>query len=202
MEEARPFFSFQASSDNPGGHQDFNDEDGADWGRDHEEAEFSEVAADSGFASGLGSWSECDPPLSEEGFRPESSAAQGQPSAALNNPEDSSETDSSGEDTAEDEDRKYEVLSSAPEIEKLAPQVEFGVDLDVYQNPRTLSLHGRAKGSTGPLICGRSVSGMKLFVGRVHSKTWRCKQCMAGRPIRDSGAAANFINSRLGSRQR
>ena len=141
-------------------------------------------------------------PLSEEGLRPESIATQGQPSAASNNPEDSSESDSSGEDTAEDEDRKYEVLSSAPEIEKLAPQVEFGVDLDVYQNPRTLSLHGRAKGSTGPLICGRSVSGMKLFVGRVHSKTWRCKQCMAGRPIRDSGAAANFINSRLGSRQR
>ena len=202
LEEARPFFNFQASSDNPEGHQVFNDEDGADWGRDHEEAEFSEVAADSGFASGLGSWSECDPPLSEEGFRPESSGAQGQSSAALNNPEDSSESDSSGEDTADDEDRKYEVLSSAPEIEKLAPQVEFGVDLDVYQNPRTLSLHGRAKGSTGPLICGRSVSGMKLFVGRVHSKTWRCKQCMAGRPIRDSGAAANFINSRLGSRQR
>lgn len=202
LEEARPFFSCQASSENPGGHQDFNDESGADWGRDHEEAEFSEVAVDSGFASGLGSWSECDPPLNEEGFRPESSAAQGQQSAALDDPEDSSESDSSGEDTAEDEDRKYEVLSSAPEIEKLAPQVEFGVDLDVYQNPRTLSLHGRAKGSTGPLICGRSVSGMKLFVGRVHSKTWRCKQCMAGRPIRDAGAAANFINSRLGSRQR
>ena len=202
LEEARPFFSRQASSENPGGHQDFNDESGADWGRDHEEAEFSEVAVDSGFASGLGSWSECDPPLSEEGFRPESSAAQGQQSAASDDPEDSSESDSSGEDTAEDEDRKYEVLSSAPEIEKLAPQVEFGVDLDVYQNPRTLSLHGRAKGSTGPLICGRSVSGMKLFVGRVHSKTWRCKQCMAGRPIRDAGAAANFINSRLGSRQR
>ncbi|CAE7488628.1 unnamed protein product [Symbiodinium microadriaticum] len=138
----------KASSENPGGHQDFNDESGADWGRDHEEAEFSEVAVDSGFASGLGSWSECDPPLSEEGFRPESSAAQGQQSAALDDPEDSSESDSSGEDTAEDEDRKYEVLSSAPEIEKLAPQVEFGVDLDVYQNPRTLSLHGRAKGST------------------------------------------------------
>ncbi|CAE7941989.1 unnamed protein product [Symbiodinium sp. KB8] len=119
LEEARPFFNFQASSDNPEGHQVFNDEDGADWGRDHEEAEFSEVAADSGFASGLGSWSECDPPLSEEGFRPESSGAQGQSSAALNNPEDSSESDSSGEDTADDEDRKYEVLSSAPEIEKL-----------------------------------------------------------------------------------
>ncbi|CAE7703781.1 unnamed protein product [Symbiodinium microadriaticum] len=202
LEEARPFTSFQASSDDPGGHRRSNDDVGADWGRDQEEAEFSEVAADSGFASGLGSWSECDQPLSEEGFRAELSAAPGQPSAALNDPEDSSESDSSGEDTADDEDRKYEVLSSAPEIEKLAPQVEFGVDLDVYQNPRTLSLHGRAKGSSGPLICGRSVSGMKLFVGRVHSKTWRCKQCMAGRPIRDSGAAANFINSRLGSRQR
>ncbi|OLQ04855.1 hypothetical protein AK812_SmicGene12108 [Symbiodinium microadriaticum] len=202
LEEDRPLNSIQASSDDPGGHQRSNDEVGADWGRDQEEAEFSEVAAESEFASGLGSWSECDQPLSEEGFRAELSAAPGQPSATLNDPEDSSESDSSGEDAADDEDRKYEVLSSAPEIEKLAPQVEFGVDLEVYQNPRTLSLHGRAKGSSGPLICGRSVSGMKLFVGRVHSKTWRCKQCMAGRPIRDSGAAANFINSRLGSRQR
>ncbi|CAE7853627.1 unnamed protein product [Symbiodinium necroappetens] len=202
LEEALPSFSFQASSGVPGGHQGSTDESGADWGRDQEEVECSEMAADSCLASGLGSWSECDPPLSDEGFRHELGSAQGQPSEALNDPEDSSESDSSGEDTADDEDRKYEVLSSAPEIEKLAPQVEFGVDLDVYQNPRTLSLHGRAKGSSGPLICGRSVSGMKLFVGRVHSKTWRCKQCMAGRPIRDSGAAANFINSRLGSRQR
>ncbi|CAE7839678.1 unnamed protein product, partial [Symbiodinium necroappetens] len=109
----------KASSGDLGGHQRANDEIGPDWGQDQEEAEFSEVAADSGFASGLGSWSECDQPLSEEGFRPELGAAPGQPSAALNDPEDSSESDSSGEDTADDEDRKYEVLSSAPEIEKL-----------------------------------------------------------------------------------
>ena len=98
------------------GHQRANDKIGPDWSQDQEEAEFSEMAADSDFASGLGSWSECDQLLSEKGFRPELGAVPGQPSTALNDPEDSSESD-----TADDEDRKYEVLSSAPRDREVGP---------------------------------------------------------------------------------
>ncbi|CAE7403302.1 unnamed protein product [Symbiodinium microadriaticum] len=46
------------------------------------------------------------------------------------------------------------------------PEVNMGPDLDIFQNPKTKSLHARAKGSTGKLICGRSLDSMKTFQGK------------------------------------
>ncbi|CAE7553006.1 ubiad1, partial [Symbiodinium necroappetens] len=49
------------------------------------------------------------------------------------------------------------------------PDVNMGPDLDIFQNPKTKSLHARAKGSTGKLICGRSLDNMKTFQGALNS---------------------------------
>ncbi|CAE7733938.1 unnamed protein product [Symbiodinium necroappetens] len=78
------------------------------------------------------------------------------------------------------------------------PDVNMGPDLDLFQNPKTKSLHARAKGSTGKLICGRSLDNMKTFQGKVFSHRWMCKQCIAGRPVRDIGALNSFLAKKQG----
>ena len=78
------------------------------------------------------------------------------------------------------------------------PEANMGPDLDVFQNPKTKSLHARAKGSTGKLICGRSLDNMKTFEGKVFSHRWMCKQCIAGRPVRDIGALNSFLAKKQG----
>ena len=98
----------------------------------------------------------------------------------------SSSTESSGESSGEDV--CYEGLGIPRELDKVAPSLELSVDLDVFQNPKT-------KCSTGSLTCGRQVEGMTLFKQRVYSKYWLCKQCESRRPLRDSAAVINFLDS-------
>ncbi|CAE7264068.1 unnamed protein product [Symbiodinium sp. CCMP2592] len=107
----------------------------------------------------------------------------------------SSESESSGES---EEETHYESFG-AGEAQNAIPSVNMGPDLDIFQNPKTKSLHSRAKGSTGKLICGRSLDNMKPFSGKVFSSRWLCKQCTAGRPLRDAGAMASFIAKKQGS---
>ncbi|CAE7726847.1 unnamed protein product, partial [Symbiodinium necroappetens] len=95
----------------------------------------------------------------------------------------SSTTSSSGSsDEAVD---AYESFSEGRVLDKVIPPLGVEVDLDVFQNPKTRSLHTRAKGSQGPLMCGRKTEGMNLFSGKVFSKHWICKQCEQARPLRD-----------------
>ncbi|CAE7735259.1 unnamed protein product [Symbiodinium sp. CCMP2592] len=107
----------------------------------------------------------------------------------------SSESESSGES---EEETHYESFG-AGEAQNAIPSVNMGPDLDIFQNPKTKSLHSRAKGSTGKLICGRSLDNMKPFSGKVFSSRWLCKQCTAGRPLRDAGAMASFIAKKQGA---
>ncbi|CAE7309134.1 unnamed protein product [Symbiodinium sp. CCMP2592] len=107
----------------------------------------------------------------------------------------SSESESSGES---EEETHYENFG-AGEAQNAIPSVNMGPDLDIFQNPKTKSLHSRAKGSTGKLICGRSLDNMKPFTGKVFSSRWLCKQCTAGRPLRDAGAMASFIAKKQGA---
>ena len=81
----------------------------------------------------------------------------------------------------------------------MIPPVSMGPDLEIFQNPKTKSLHSRAKGSSGKLTCGRSLDNMKPFNGKVFSNRWMCKQCTANRPLRDAGAMVNFLAKKQGA---
>ena len=100
------------------------------------------------------------------------------------------ETESSG---ASEDDFDYETICDGSSATEKIPSIFMGPDLDVFQNPKTKSLHSRAKGATGKLTCGRSAQGMKPFNGKVFSRHWKCKQCMSSKPIRDSGAMSAFL---------
>ena len=106
-----------------------------------------------------------------------------------------SESESSGESDGE---THYESLGQG-ETQKVIPPACMGPDLEIFQNPKTKSLHSRAKGSSGKLTCGRSLDNMKPFNGKVFSNRWMCKQCTANRPLRDAGAMVNFLAKRQGA---
>ena len=105
------------------------------------------------------------------------------------------ESESSGESVG---DAQYEDFG-AGDVQNAIPPVNMGPDLEIFQNPKTKSLHSRAKGSTGKLICGRSLDNMKPFNGKVFSSRWLCKQCTASKPLRDAGAMASFITKKQGA---
>ena len=84
-----------------------------------------------------------------------------------------------------EDDFDYETICDGSSAAEKIPSIFMGPDLDVFQNPKTKSLHSRAKGATGKLTCGRSVQGMKPFNGKVFSRHWKCKQCMSSKPIRE-----------------
>ncbi|CAE7513159.1 unnamed protein product, partial [Symbiodinium necroappetens] len=106
----------------------------------------------------------------------------------------SEESESSGESEG---DAVYENFGKGITQDAI-PDVNMGPDLDIFQNPKTKSLHARARGSTGKLICGRSLDNMKTFEGKVFSHRWMCKQCIAGRPVRDIGALNSFLTKKQG----
>ena len=106
----------------------------------------------------------------------------------------SEESESSGDSEG---DIVYESFGKGI-AQDVIPEVNMGPDLDIFQNPKTKSLHARAKGSTGKLICGRSLDNMETFEGKVFSHRWMCKQCIAGRPVRDIGALNSFLAKKQG----
>ena len=106
----------------------------------------------------------------------------------------SSSSSSSGSDS---ENIEYESLGQKDVLERFAPCATMGVDLELFQTPTTKSLHARARGSDGPLLCGRALLGKVPFAGRVYSKTWLCKQCVKARPIRDAGSSAAFLDKAM-----
>ena len=83
--------------------------------------------------------------------------------------------------------------------ETLILKASMGVDLVLYQNPKTKSLHARAKGAAqgSKLLCGRSAQDFVLFEGKVFSSHWKCKQCLVARPLKDTGAVNQFLDQRL-----
>ena len=83
--------------------------------------------------------------------------------------------------------------------ETLIPKASMGVDLVLYQNPKTKSLHARAKGAAqgSKLLCGRSAQDFVLVEGKVFSSHWKCKQCLVARPLKDTGAVNQFLDQRL-----
>ena len=109
---------------------------------------------------------------------------------------DSSTTSSSG--SSDEAAEAYESFSAKGVLDKIIPPLGVAVDLDVFQNPKTRSLHTRAKGSKGPLMCGRKAEGMKPFSGKVFSKHWICKQCEQARPLRDTSAVINYLDKAAG----
>ena len=113
-------------------------------------------------------------------------------SHAVESNSDSSTTSSSG--SSDEAAAGYEDFSAEGVLDKIIPPLGVAVDLDVFQNPKTRSLHTRAKGSKGPLMCGRKAEGMKPFSGKVFSKHWICKQCEQARPLRDTSAVLSFLD--------
>lgn len=139
---------------------------------------------------------ECAPPAEiaeEEGEGPSDNRSQGGQEDV--HEASDNESESSGESEGE---AQYENFG-AGEAQNAIPPVNMGPDLDIFQNPKTKSLHSRAKGSTGKLICGRSLDNMKPFNGKVFSSRWLCKQCTANKPLRDAGAMASFITKKQGA---
>ena len=98
----------------------------------------------------------------------------------------SDESDSSG--SSESDSVEYDRLPPPSSLDIAAPSIDQGLDLDVFQNPKSKSLHTRAKGSNGDLTCGRKVEGMKPFTSRVYSRSWMCKQCEKAKPLEDVGS--------------
>ena len=105
----------------------------------------------------------------------------------------------SSSDSGESEgDLDFDSLSEGTR-ETLIPKASMGVDLVLYQNPETKSLHARAKGAAqgSKLLCGRSAQDFVLFEGKVFSSHWKCKQCLVARPLKDTGAVNQFLDQRL-----
>ncbi|CAE7214258.1 unnamed protein product [Symbiodinium sp. CCMP2592] len=111
--------------------------------------------------------------------------------------EDSDSSTSSSSGSSDDHAEAYESFASDAALDCAVPHLNKEVDLDVFQNPKTLSLHTRAKGSDGPLMCGRKAEGMKIFTSRVYSKFWMCKQCEQARPLRDTKAVVAYLSKDL-----
>ena len=108
--------------------------------------------------------------------------------------ESSSDSESSG---SSDEPVDYDGFLRGFEVQ--APRATIGVDLDLFQNPKTKSIHARARGATpdSKMLCGRPAKGFVPFSGRVHSKHWKCKQCTMAKPIRDTGSLLHHLDKRL-----
>ena len=58
-----------------------------------------------------------------------------------------------------EDDFDYKTICDGSSATEKIPSIFMGPDLDVFQNPKTKSLHSRAKGATGKLTCGRSAQG-------------------------------------------
>ncbi|CAE7532349.1 unnamed protein product [Symbiodinium natans] len=108
--------------------------------------------------------------------------------------ESSSDSESSGSSS---EPVDYDGFLRGFEVQ--APRATIGVDLDLFQNPKTKSIHARARGATpdSKMLCGRPAKGFVPFSGRVHSKHWKCKQCTMAKPIRDTGSLLHHLDRRL-----
>ena len=112
---------------------------------------------------------------------------------------DQEASDSESESSVEsDGETQYESFGKG-ESQEVIPPVSVGPDLEIFQNPKTKSLHSRAKGSSGKLTCGRSLDDMKPLNGKVFSNRWTCKQCTANRPLRDVGAMVNSLSKKQGA---
>ena len=75
---------------------------------------------------------------------------------------------------------------------------------DVYQNIRTRTLHLRVTGSgRETFVCGRKLTDdfVDYSTRRVFSEAWRCKQCDAGRPLRDIDGVAAALERGLKARR-
>ena len=73
----------------------------------------------------------------------------------------------------------------------------------VFQHSGTKTLHFQAPGSNSrSFICGRVMGpGHRPFLTKLCSERWVCKQCLAGRPLRDRGSltkALDLVISRRG----
>ena len=123
-----------------------------------------------------------------------------EPDAAVDESSSSSDSSSSGSSDEGDSRVNYSDFCP-PEAEEVVPFASMGVDCDVFQNVKTKSLHARAKGSTGKLICGRSAEGFAPFKDKVWSRPWKCKQCMMYRPFRDASGIVSFLDGRASVRK-
>ena len=123
-----------------------------------------------------------------------------EPDAAVDESSSSSDSSSSGSSDEGDSRVNYSDFCP-PDAEEVVPFASMGVDCDVFQNVKTKSLHARAKGSTGKLICGRSAEGLAPFKDKVWSRPWKCKQCMMYRPLRDASGIVSFLDGRASVRK-
>ena len=147
-------------------------------------------------------WRFSAPPEQAQSVSPEACVgATGEPTPHSEKPvsspgppvdDDPSANETQGSGPSEDNFDYESVCEGATTAAKI-PSVFMGPDLEVFQNPKTKSLHSRAQGAMGKLTCGRSAQGMKPFHGKVFSRRWKCKQCMSSKPIRDSGAMSAFF---------
>ena len=117
--------------------------------------------------------------------------------------ESSDESDSSYESSSES-DTAIETLAHEHGISSLSDPNVWKEGCTVFQNSKTKMLHLQAVGSSSKtLVCGRVLNDcMKDVTGKfIVSNGSRCKQCEAGRPIRDQGAMASFLDLRLKQRR-
>ena len=81
---------------------------------------------------------------------------------------------------------------------------EWRTGCRIFQNKKTKTLHLQALGSTGNTFsCGRAIGPefVEFRGGKIYVESWKCKQCNSSRPLRDSSAAADFLE-RLSKRRK
>ena len=111
---------------------------------------------------------------------------------------DSSYESSSGSDTA------IEKMAHEHGISNLSDSHVWKEGCSVFQNSKTKTLHLQAVGSSSKtLVCGRVLNESMIDVtGKFVIKNGsKCKQCDAGKPIRDQSAMATFLDLRLKHRR-
>ena len=117
--------------------------------------------------------------------------------------ESSDESDSSYESSSES-DTAIETLAHEHGISSLSdPNVwKEGCTVFRIRKPRCC-IFRRSEAQSKTLVCGRVLNDcMKDVTSKfIVSKGNRCKQCEAGRPIRDQGAMATFLDLRLKQRR-
>ena len=112
-------------------------------------------------------------------------------------PESESSSDSSSDDTS-DSGSAVEREAASAGIDRIRPSVVWRANCHVYQHVRTKTLHLKAHGSgTDILVCGRHLGkDMKDVTGKVSVMSFnKCKQCNAGRPIKDVGSLAELLDT-------
>ena len=134
--------------------------------------------------------SEPDADLEDFEYEPEppESPSREEGSGAPEQGEDSSSSSSSSSSPEDSDAHDQELREGCSDPSTMEQAIVEG--RSIFQHSRTKTLHFLPAGtSSETFICGRVKSAdHKPFRTKICSEKWFCKQCLAGRPIRDRGS--------------